>query len=95
MLDFARLNLECGSYGPVLQLQASDANSGATYAVTKTSTGTQIGTFSGGGAVPGGISHTLAMSRATFPSIRNPGSVTITDSVGGSATILAKSVSGC
>jgi hypothetical protein len=91
----ARLNLECGNYGPILQLVESDANTGVTYTVTATSTDKPIGTFTDSSASPGGVGHSLSVSPGTFPSIRDPGSVTVTDSLGGSATIPVSVRSGC
>jgi hypothetical protein len=95
VLDSARLNLECGGYEPVLQLQASDANSGATYTITATATGKQIATYTGSSASPDPAAVDFAVSSpGAFPSKTNQ-SVTVTDSLGGSATIPVSVRSGC
>jgi hypothetical protein len=91
----ARLNLECGSYEPLMQLFESDANSGATYTVTQTSTGTRIDTFTGNSRSPGGVLKRFAVPSGTFPPGPHPGSVTVTDTLGGSATIPVRQASGC
>jgi Putative Ig domain len=94
ILYSAFLNLECGSSEPVMQLEDSDANSGATYTVTQTSTGMRIDTFTGNES---GISvlHRFAVPSGTFPHGPHPGSVTVTDTLGGSATIPVRQASGC
>jgi hypothetical protein len=94
----ARLNIVCG-YPPLMTFFASDANYGATYTVTETSTGKQINTFTRtsesptpGGTVRFGVSASTAQS---FPKPPKKGLITITDTVGGSATVQVKKVEGC
>jgi hypothetical protein len=94
VLRSAGLNLECGSYEPQLQLFESDANSGATHTMTVTSTGKQIGTFTESGESPTGADQRFNVPSGTFPS-RTGQSVTVTDTLGGSATIPVRIVSGC
>jgi hypothetical protein len=95
ILYSASLNLECGSYEPVMQLWESDANSGATYTVTQTSTGTRIDTFTGNSESPDpGVLQRFAVPSGTFPRT-HPASVTVTDTLGGSATIPVTEVTGC
>ena len=91
----AHLNPECGSYEPVMDLFASDANSGVTYTVTQTSTGTRIATFTGNSRSPGGVDHRFAVPSGTFPFGAHPGSVTVTGTLSGSATIPVTQISGC
>lgn len=100
LLGSARLNMECNVDEPVMTFYASDANSGATYTVTETSTGTVLHTFTGIGESPTGQGNYIlfavpASTAATFPSGTNEGSITVTDTVGGSATIPVRKASGC
>jgi hypothetical protein len=76
--------------GQPLQIQGFDANFGATFKVVATSTGKKIGTFTENSAFQdGSILQTFSVTPASgiFPSTTNPGSVTVTDSLGGSVTI--------
>jgi hypothetical protein len=78
------------SVNKTLQIHGFDANFGATYTVFATSTGTKLGTFTESSAwQDGGIQNNLRVppGPTTFTSFTNPGSVTVTDSLGGSATI--------
>jgi hypothetical protein len=95
VLETARLNLGCGTDEPELQLQASDANSGATYTITATATGTRIVAYTGSSASadPAAINYPVS-SPSAFPS-RTGQSVTVTDTLGGSATIPVTVRSGC
>jgi hypothetical protein len=76
--------------GQPLQIRGFDANFGATFKVVATSTGKRIGTFTENSAFQdGSILQTFYVSAASgiFPSVTSPGSVTVTDSLDGSATI--------
>jgi hypothetical protein len=78
------------SVNKTLQIQGFDVNFGATYSVFVTSTGTQLGTFTESSAwQDGGIQNNLRVppGPTTFTSFTNPGSITVKDSLGGSATI--------
>jgi hypothetical protein len=78
------------SVNKTLQIHGFDANFGATYTVFATATGTKLGTFTESSAwQDGGIQNNLRVppGPTTFTSFTNPGSVTVTDSLGGSATI--------
>jgi large repetitive protein len=72
-----------------LQIQGFDANIGATFTVSVTATGAKLGTFTTNSAFPGVIQNDLRVppGPSTFTSFTNPGSVTVTDNLGGSATI--------
>jgi hypothetical protein len=96
-----RLNMGCGTDEPVMSFYASDANAGATYTVTETSTGTLLHTFTGpteaangqGVGVPFAVPLSIA---DTFPkSTTSEGTITVTDNAGGSATLPVDRVSGC
>jgi len=95
VLESARLNLECGSYEPLMQLFQSDANSGATYTVTVTSTGERIHGFTGSSESPTGVDIRFAVPSGTFPFGTHPGSITVTDTLGDSATFPVTQSSGC
>jgi hypothetical protein len=78
------------SVNKTLQIHGFDANFGATYTVFATTTGTKLGTFTESSAwQDGGIQNNLRVppGPTTFTSFTNPGSITVTDSLGGSATI--------
>ena len=78
------------SVNKTLQIQGFDANFGATYTVFVTANGTQLGTFTESSAwQDGGIQNDLRVppGPTTFTSVTNPGSITVKDSLGGSATI--------
>ena len=78
------------SVNKTLQIQGFDANFGATFTVFVTANGTKLGTFSESSAwQDGGIQNNLRVppGPTTFTSFTSPGSVTVTDSLGGSATI--------
>jgi hypothetical protein len=78
------------SVNKTLQIQGFDANFGATYNVFVTANGTKLGTFTESSAwQDGGIQNNLRVppGPTTFTSFTNPGSITVTDSLGGSATI--------
>jgi hypothetical protein len=73
-----------------LQLQGFDANFGATYTEYVTSSGQQIGTpFTESAAwTDGYITYNISVSPgAGLLSLTNPGTITVKDSLGGSATI--------
>jgi len=90
-----RLDLTTAIWSPhsvnkTLQIQGFDANFGATYTVFVTANGTQLGTFTESSAwQDGGIQNNLRVppGPTTFTSFTSPGSITVTDSLGGSATI--------
>jgi hypothetical protein len=89
-LDLTRAIWSPYSVNKTLQIQGFDANFGATYTVVATSTGTKLGSFTESSAwQDGGIQNDLRVppGPTTFPSVTSPGSVTVTDSLGGSATI--------
>ena len=76
--------------GQPLQIQGFDANSGATFKVVAASTGKKIGTFTEGSTAPDGTilqNFNVSTASGIFPSVTNPGSVTVTDSLAGSTTI--------
>ena len=76
--------------GQPLQIQGFDANSGATFKVVAASTGKKIGTFTENSAAPDGTilqNFNVSTASGIFPSVTNPGSVTVTDSLDGSTTI--------
>jgi Putative Ig domain len=78
------------SVNKTLQIAGFDANFGATYTVFVTANGTKLGTFTESSAwQDGGIQNNLRVppGPTTFTSFTNPGSITVTDSLGGSATI--------
>ena len=78
------------SVNKTLQIQGFDANFGATYTVFVTANGTKLGTFTESSAwQDGGIQNNLRvpLGPTTFTSFTNPGSITVTDSLGGSATM--------
>jgi Putative Ig domain len=78
------------SVNKTLQIQGFDANFGATYTVFVTANGTKLGTFTESSAwQDGGIQNNLRVppGPTTFTSFTSPGSITVTDSLGGSATI--------
>ena len=72
-----------------LQIQGFDANFGATYTVFATSSGQQIGTFTESSAWQDGsiLSNFRVSPNAGILSLTNPGTITVKDSLGGSATI--------
>ena len=90
-----RLDLTAAVWSPhsvnkTLQIRGFDANFGATYTVSVTANGTQLGTFTESSAwQDGGILNNLRVppGPTTFTSFTNPGSITVKDSLGGSATI--------
>jgi Putative Ig domain len=89
-LDLTKAIWSPHSVNKTLQIQGFDANFGATYTVFATSTGTQLGTFTESSAwQDGGIQNNLRVppGPTTFTSFTNPGSITVKDSLGGSATI--------
>jgi len=89
-IDLTRAIWSPYSVNKTLQIQGFDANFGATYTAFATSTGTKLGTFTESSAwQDGGIQNNLRVppGPTTFPSVTSPGSVTVTDSLGGSATI--------
>jgi hypothetical protein len=89
-IDLTRAIWSPHSVNKTLQIQGFDANFGATYTVFVTSNGTQLGTFTESSAwQDGGIQNNLRVppGPTTFTSFTNPGSVTVKDSLGGSATI--------
>ena len=89
-LDVTKAIWSPHSVNKTLQIQGFDANFGATYTVFATTTGTQLGTFTESSAwQDGGIQNNLRMppGPTTFTSFTNPGSITVKDSLGGSATI--------
>jgi hypothetical protein len=93
----ARLNMECGSSEPVMTFYATDANYGATYTVTQTSTGQRLDTFTGATESSPGeyVLFDVPYSTAiTFPSGAK-GSITVTDTAGGSATLPVLRSNGC
>lgn len=72
-----------------LQIAGFDVNAGATYTVFVTSSGKQIGTFtestlSNDGSI---LSNFDVSPNAGILSETNPGTITVKDSLGGSATI--------
>ena len=78
------------SVNKTLQIQGFDANFGATYTVFVTANGTQLGTFTESSAwQDGAIQNNLRVppGPTTFTSFTSPGSITVKDSLGGSATI--------
>jgi len=78
------------SVNKTLRIRGFDANFGATYTVFVTANGTQLGTFTESSAWrDGGIQNNLRVppGPTTFTSFTSPGSVTVKDSLGGSATI--------
>jgi hypothetical protein len=97
----ARLNMECNTDEPIMSFYASDANSGATYTVTETSTGTLLHTFTGTSEAANGqgigVPFDVPLNIAdTFPkSTTSEGTITVTDTAGGSATLPVDRVSGC
>jgi len=89
-LDLTRAIWSPHSVNKTLQIQGFDANFGATYTVFVTANGTQLGTFTESSAwQDGGIQNNLRVppGPTTFTSFTSPGSITVTDSLGGSATI--------
>ncbi len=72
-----------------LQISGFDANAGATYTVCVTSSGKEIGTFTESASRDDGAFLTsFAVSpNAGILSETNPGTITVKDSLGGSATI--------
>jgi hypothetical protein len=96
----ARLNMECNTDEPILTFYASDANYGATYTVAETSTGERLDTFSDflSELAAGGVGVNFLVPRSTaltFPSGTDEGSITVTDTLGGSAAVPVKRISGC
>jgi hypothetical protein len=94
-----RLNMECGDSEPIMTFYAADANYGATYTVTETSTGKQLDTFTGttesqlGDYILFDVPYSTAI---TFPSgTTSEGSITVTDTAGGSATLPVRRETGC
>lgn len=92
-----RLNMVCGN-PPGMTFWASDANYGAAYTVTETSTGKRIHTFTRlrESPAPGNfIGFTVSASIVqSFP--KPPKNlITVTDTVGGSATVRVRTVTGC
>ena len=89
-LVLARAVWSVHKVGQPLQIQGFDANSGATYKAVATATGKKIGTFTESSASPDGTilqNFSVPPASGIFPSETNPGSVTVTDSLGGSAII--------
>ena len=72
-----------------LQIVGFDANAGATYTVYVTSTGKEIGTFTESVSRDDGsfLSSFSVSPNAGILSESNPGTITVKDSLGGSATI--------
>ena len=72
-----------------LQIQGSDANSGPTYTVFATSSGKEIGTFTESSAwQDGSIQNNFRVSPGSgILSLTSPGTITVEDSLGGSATV--------
>jgi hypothetical protein len=77
------------SVNQTLQIQGFDANFGATYTVFGTSSGKEIGTFTESGAwQDGSIQNNFRVSPGSgILSLTNPGTITVRDSLGGSATV--------
>ena len=89
-LDVTKAIWSPHSVNKTLQIQGFDANFGATYTVFATTTGTQLGTFTESSAwQDGGIQNNLRVppGPTTFSSLTSPGSVTVTNSLGGSVTV--------
>ena len=72
-----------------LQIAGFDANAGATYTVYVTSTGQEIGTFTESASRDDGsfLASFSVSPSAGILSETNPGTITVKDSLGGSATI--------
>lgn len=87
-LDLTKAIWSPHSVNKTLQIQGFDANFGATYTAFLTSSGKQIGTpFTESAAwTDGYIQQDISVS-PTILSTTNPGTVTVKDSLGGSATI--------
>lgn len=88
-IDLTKAIWSPNSVNKTLQIQGFDANFGATYTVTATSTGKQIGTFTESSAWQDGyIQNNFRVSPGVgILSLTNPGSITVTDNLGGTATI--------
>jgi hypothetical protein len=75
------------SVNSLLQIQGFDANFGATYTVTAVSSGKQIGTFTESSAWQDGyVQNNFSVSPAAGI-LSVPDSITVTDNLGGTATI--------
>ena len=89
----AELRILCGDL-PTMEFWASDANNGATFTVTQTSTGTPIHTFTGISETP--APGVLIRFPVPTPFARSfQGSITVTDTAGGSATAPVGKIVGC
>ncbi len=88
-IDLTRAIWSPYSVNKTLQIQGFDANFGATYTVTVTSTGKQLGTFTESSAWQDGyIQNNLRVPQGPQTlTVTNPGTITVTDSLGGTATI--------
>lgn len=88
-IDLTKAIWSPNSVNKTLQIQGFDANFGATYTVTATSSGKQIGTFTESSAWEDGyIQNNFRVAPgAGILSETNPGTITVTDNLGGTAAI--------
>jgi hypothetical protein len=86
-IDLTKAIWSPNSVNKTLQIQGFDANFGATYTVTAVSSGKQIGTFTESSAWQDGyIQNNFSVSPAAGI-LSVPDSITVTDNLGGTATI--------